>query len=911
MLAGGDDLLRMQGSANSDSVFLTANDLLMNNQSFLHQNFESFELQTGAGDDAVGVLQSLEVAGYLKFDGGDGIDRLAMQLDGPSAQLMLPAVIQDSRLVTSVAVERFSLHGSVDEIGNGTNIVVTGIADATGSVTVAPQTVDRVDISSGSFNADLTTTGRVTISSATPLLGSTLPIRQVEVVGTVFDDTIHVTESKVNFDGVLKTVGLLNIPSVAVDGAAGQDRFFVIPSPTTAFHIDGGNPIGFGDRLEIQTSSSATFFPGPENDEGAYVAPGLKPVSFDHIEEHAVVAGLTDLLVQLLPDQRVNVRISGGDIEVVDADSAAILALHPLDQFNSLKLVGTAGDEEVTVDFSTGFFALPSGIDFDGGAGDHDRLAVIGTGDTQADYSMIVNPVGSTQLQLSDNGHLSRLRYREAEDLNFVGLTTFAAHSLLSVGSGSLSLGTSAPVRLAPFTTIAGGSLSSISTLVLGTGATLQGYGAINAPLAGEVGSLIRATGNLTIGQASSPIGFATLGELSIGGNSVELLDANQAVLGSLTSLGDAGAPGTVVSAGGLLIDYGHNVIGYGVLDTTHAPATLLMNNGAIDGNSAAEQITLTGYVKGVGTLDNVELTGTYSPGFSPAVLYHGSVNYGAVGTTIIELGGTVPGSSGFDQLNHSGVATLGGELVVQLTDDYSPHVGDSFLIITASEGVTGVFDKVSLPTAPLGSDWELVVEPHAVRIELVDLANIANVRFGDGSQQRSRIEKIEVTFEGQVDIDSEAFALIKRGADGGVVETSFTTRLEGSDTVATLRFSGLYARGLDNLLADGNYQFTVHGSGIRRAGTSLALDGDNDGLAGGERLIGASEADEFYAYYGDVRGTRAVGTFEFNEFRKTYRKQLGEFGYNPLFDVNGDSAIGLLEFNHFRRNFGKLLEWE
>ncbi len=94
------------------------------------------------------------------------------------------------------------------------------------------------------------------------------------------------------------------------------------------------------------------------------------------------------------------------------------------------------------------------------------------------------------------------------------------------------------------------------------------------------------------------------------------------------------------------------------MISSLNNPTKLFINNGLIAGNSAAQPLTLTGYVKGVGTLDNVSIVGTYSPGFSPAAVTLGTMIYNAASTTIVEIGGTAPGT-GYDQLNHTGTANL------------------------------------------------------------------------------------------------------------------------------------------------------------------------------------------------------------------------------------------------------------
>lgn len=183
--------------------------------------------------------------------------------------------------------------------------------------------------------------------------------------------------------------------------------------------------------------------------------------------------------------------------------------------------------------------------------------------------------------------------------------------------------------------------------------------------------------------------------------------------------------------------------------------------------------------------------------------------------------------------------------------------------------------------------------------------AEVAEVQFGDGTAQRSRIDELKVTFEGPVDIDPNAFSLIKRGTSGGLVTTDFTTQLDPSgNTIATLSFSGSFTRAGGALL-DGYYQLIIDGSKVTRAGTSLTLDGDGDGLAGGNFFRGALETDNFFALYADTNGDGVVGIAEFGQFRATFGKNPDDDGYDERFDYDG-AGVGIGDFGQFRARFGR-----
>lgn len=123
--------------------------------------------------------------------------------------------------------------------------------------------------------------------------------------------------------------------------------------------------------------------------------------------------------------------------------------------------------------------------------------------------------------------------------------------------------------------------------------------------------------------------------------------------------------------------------------------------------------------------------------------------------------------------------------------------------------------------------------------------------------------------------------------------------------TRATLTFSGPLVRS-NGSLADGNYVLTILGASIRRASDNLAFDGDSDGIAGGNYVLGDDETDNFFALYGDTNGDRLVGVSEFGEFRSSFGKVPTDVGFNPLFDFDSNGVVGVSDFGEFRSRFGK-----
>ena len=214
------------------------------------------------------------------------------------------------------------------------------------------------------------------------------------------------------------------------------------------------------------------------------------------------------------------------------------------------------------------------------------------------------------------------------------------------------------------------------------------------------------ATDNWLIGDPAASNGFYTNGTLNTGQYSVTLQDANDAVLdsGALATLGIGVSPGTLNAPNGLTLDFGGNIAGSGSVNTPNNQAKPLINNGHIAGTSSTQKITLTGYVKGVGTFDNVTMTGTFSPGLSPTTAQVGNLGFANGSTLIMELGGTTPGSA-YDQILSSGALTFDGTLTLSLINGFTPSAGQSFNLFDWSSA-SGTFASLNLPTLTSGLTW-------------------------------------------------------------------------------------------------------------------------------------------------------------------------------------------------------------
>ena len=280
----------------------------------------------------------------------------------------------------------------------------------------------------------------------------------------------------------------------------------------------------------------------------------------------------------------------------------------------------------------------------------------------------------------------------------------FRMDGAINVASGAtLQTLSKSPVKLAQ-TNLSGGTLIAANGVTVPTGLVLTGNGVIQGRVSSEAGSLIDATGSLTMGDATHLAGFFSNGELRTDKFNVTLLDRNQATLGSITELGTGATPGTLTAPNGVFVDFSRGLTGWGTVVSTNALANASIINGSVIGTSGAQPLDFTGYVKGLGDFTDVTFSGTFSPGLSPAIVPVQNVGLGGAGTLLMEIGGLIPGAQ-YDQLDIAGVLSLDGLLDVDLLNGFAPALGDSFLLFDGA--TSGAFDAFSLPALAPGLAWD------------------------------------------------------------------------------------------------------------------------------------------------------------------------------------------------------------
>ena len=366
------------------------------------------------------------------------------------------------------------------------------------------------------------------------------------------------------------------------------------------------------------------------------------------------------------------------------------------------------------------------------------------------------------------------------------------------VVEGTATLTPSTPV------TLSGGMLSA-NTMLMTPGSRLSNTATAQVPgaMLALAGSVIDATGaDLMVGDATKVNGFYGAGTLDAGQRIVTLADANDAVLDSaaLVTLGAGGSPGTLAAANGLTLNFGGNVTGFGTIDTPNDVFKPLINNGHFSGDSGAEPLTLSGYVKGVGTFDNVNFTGTFTPGFSPTLTTVGSITLTPASTLIMELGGTSRGGQ-YDALLASGNLGLGGVINVTLIDGFTLSAGDTFDLFDWAT-VSGTFATINLPPLAVGLAWDTsqLYSTGALSVatpgfQEADFDEDGDVDGNDLTRWRSNFGTGTTHTQGDADADGHAdgndFLVWQRQLGSGSTEIASAAAVPEPDTLALVWLAG------------------------------------------------------------------------------------------------------------------------
>lgn len=271
-------------------------------------------------------------------------------------------------------------------------------------------------------------------------------------------------------------------------------------------------------------------------------------------------------------------------------------------------------------------------------------------------------------------------------------------------------------VELQGFATVNGGKLQTAGTgLIVDANASIlnnvtnEGAFHVQAGSTTRVNTALTNNGTITV----NPTGAVSLTALDFSSDTA--LSGTGTIVfnqtGNNARITSAQSNQTITQAAG------HTIRGGGMIRNGYFGNGVFINNGRLEGNSAAEPLWIQTRLSGSGTLKNVRLGGDAfsvshilgEVGTTAIVYVEGSYNIvGFVDSMLFDLAGTTPGT-GYDQLNSTGPITLTStttRLEVSLANGFKPLPGDSFTLLTTTDSLTGSFGTVVLPILPLGLSW-------------------------------------------------------------------------------------------------------------------------------------------------------------------------------------------------------------
>lgn len=346
-----------------------------------------------------------------------------------------------------------------------------------------------------------------------------------------------------------------------------------------------------------------------------------------------------------------------------------------------------------------------------------------GVASGQHDTVILERPNANITVTLSSGTHNIRKLYNR-ETLNITG-GSLTINYVPSWDSTPISAQFSGPVSLT------GGSLS-VYTLqvdaarIFTVGGGTLAFNTINLMPHGTSPARMAVTGNANFNPLANAT--ATIARGAGAGNSglVDLSGGNR-----ILNVGN-GSAAVDLSVEVPIVNGGLNKAGAGTMrltsantysgGTTVSAGTLLVNNTAGSGTGTGSVTVNSGTLGGTGSISGsviVNSGGRVAPGASAGILdIGGGVTFNAGSFFDVELGGLTAGTQ-YDVLDVAGTATLGGTLNVSLLPGFTPTMGDSFTVLSASN-VTGTFSEIVGPNVG-GSPWKATYTSNSVLLSLGD----------------------------------------------------------------------------------------------------------------------------------------------------------------------------------------------
>jgi hypothetical protein len=289
--------------------------------------------------------------------------------------------------------------------------------------------------------------------------------------------------------------------------------------------------------------------------------------------------------------------------------------------------------------------------------------------------------------------------------------STNSANALANLNTiastGSLTLASNANFTAA-------GNLTNSGTLTVNSGSTLGVTGTLTNLSAGTLtGGTYTVGGTMQLASANGGV-TTNAANLTLTGTSAKILDGTSNALagfnnntGTLTLASSATlttASSNFTNSGTAVISKGTTLTVGGTGNSYNQSAGTTTVDGTLVGNGTTGMSVTGGKILGAGTLKaNVSIGGG---GTTPTINVGDSGKAGllkitgtyaqlSTGTMNVSIGGTTVGTK-FSQLQVSGAASLGGTLTAALINGFTPTVGQTFTVLTASS-VGGTFSNSTI----------------------------------------------------------------------------------------------------------------------------------------------------------------------------------------------------------------------
>ncbi|HEX4591750.1 MAG TPA: dockerin type I domain-containing protein [Gemmataceae bacterium] len=290
-----------------------------------------------------------------------------------------------------------------------------------------------------------------------------------------------------------------------------------------------------------------------------------------------------------------------------------------------------------------------------------------------------------------------------------------------------------------------------------------------------------------------------------------------------------------------------------------------------------------------------------------------GSGTQGQTGVTL-NLTGTNFYDPGAGFLNHLQAQLTGGSVngISNVVTTYNSPISATVTFDIAANATPGARDIVL--TNP---DGQSVTVSGGFTVNAAAVApTVQSVVVNDGSNQRSEVRSITVTFSGPVTFAggnanaAAAFQLNHVQTGNNVALTAAVSMNAGNQTVVMLTFSGTETDAVSALnggvpsLADGRYTLTISSASVTGSGgQNLAGGGPSGNYVSPTDTFGGTGL-HLYRLFGDVSGDGVVDATDLGQFRSTFNANNSQANYLAYLDADNSGAVDASDLGQFRSRF-------